>query len=104
MNYGNLAAGEDIVPGIKFGLFLGLFDLFCSGLGVKGNLNLQLLAIPEDGQGGGVAAAELLQGRGEVFVYGEDGVVQLQEDIASDQMCLKEFKDPFTGEPVVKGK
>ena len=29
---------------------------------------------------------------------------QLQEDIASDQMCLKEFKDPFTGEPVVKGK
>ena len=29
---------------------------------------------------------------------------QLQEDIASDQMCLKEFKDPFTGEPVAKGK
>ena len=29
---------------------------------------------------------------------------QLQEDIASDQMCLKEFKDSFTGEPVVKGK
>ena len=29
---------------------------------------------------------------------------QLQEDIASDQMCLKEFQDPFTGEPVVKGK
>ena len=29
---------------------------------------------------------------------------QLQEDIASDQMCLREFKDPFTGEPVVKGK
>ena len=29
---------------------------------------------------------------------------QLQEDIASDQMCMKEFKDPFTGEPVVKGK
>ena len=29
---------------------------------------------------------------------------QLQEDIASDQMCLKEFTDPFTGEPVVKGK
>ena len=29
---------------------------------------------------------------------------KLQEDIASDQMCLKEFKDPFTGEPVVEGK
>ena len=29
---------------------------------------------------------------------------QLQEDIASVQMCLREFKDPFTGEPVVKGK
>ena len=29
---------------------------------------------------------------------------QLQEDIASDQMCLKEFRDPFTGEPVAKGK
>ena len=29
---------------------------------------------------------------------------QLQEDIASDQMCLKEFKDPFTGEPVDKRK
>ena len=29
---------------------------------------------------------------------------QLQEDIASDQMCIKELKDPFTGEPVVKGK
>ena len=29
---------------------------------------------------------------------------QLQEDIASDQMCLKEFVDPFTGEPVAKGK
>ena len=29
---------------------------------------------------------------------------QLQEDIATDQMCLKEFTDPFTGEPVSKGK
>ena len=29
---------------------------------------------------------------------------QFQEDIASDQMCLKEFKDPFTGKSVVKGK
>ena len=29
---------------------------------------------------------------------------QLQEDIATDQMCLREFKDPFTGEPVGKGK
>ena len=29
---------------------------------------------------------------------------QLQEDIASDQMSIKEFTDPFTGEPVVKGK
>ena len=29
---------------------------------------------------------------------------QLQEDAASDQMCLKGFRDPFTGEPVVKGK
>ncbi len=29
---------------------------------------------------------------------------QLQEDIASDQISLKEFLDPFTGEPVNKGK
>ena len=29
---------------------------------------------------------------------------QLQEDIAADQICLKEFTDPFTGEPVSKGK
>ena len=29
---------------------------------------------------------------------------QLQEDIASDQICMKEFTDPFTGEPVGKGK
>ena len=29
---------------------------------------------------------------------------QLQEDIATDQMCLREFKDPFTGESVGKGK
>ena len=29
---------------------------------------------------------------------------QLHEDIASDQMCMREFKDPFTGESVVRGK
>ena len=29
---------------------------------------------------------------------------QLQEDIAADQIRLKEFSDPFTGEPVCKGK
>ena len=29
---------------------------------------------------------------------------QLQEDTATDQISLKEFKDPFTGEPVGKGK
>ncbi|MDA3847503.1 MAG: IS200/IS605 family transposase [Vallitaleaceae bacterium] len=29
---------------------------------------------------------------------------QLQEDIASDQISLKEYIDPFTGEPVKKGK
>lgn len=29
---------------------------------------------------------------------------QLQEDIAADQLSIKEFTDPFTGEPVVKGK
>ena len=29
---------------------------------------------------------------------------QLQEDIAADQIRLKEFTDPFTGEPVSKGK
>ena len=29
---------------------------------------------------------------------------QLQEDIASDQTCIKEFTDPFTGQPVAKGK
>jgi putative transposase len=29
---------------------------------------------------------------------------QLQEDIISDQISLKEYTDPFTGEPVKKGK
>ena len=29
---------------------------------------------------------------------------QLQEDIATDQISLKEFKDPLTGEPVGKDK
>lgn len=29
---------------------------------------------------------------------------QLQEDKIEDQMSLKEFVDPFTGEPVAKGK
>ena len=29
---------------------------------------------------------------------------QLQDDIAYDQLSLKEFIDPFTGEPVIKGK
>jgi putative transposase len=29
---------------------------------------------------------------------------QLQEDIASDQISMKEFIDPFTGEQVKKGK
>ena len=29
---------------------------------------------------------------------------QLQEDVAADQISLKEFSDPFTGEPVSKGK
>ena len=29
---------------------------------------------------------------------------QLQEDIAADQISLTEFSDPFTGEPVSKGK
>ena len=29
---------------------------------------------------------------------------QLQEDIMADQMSLKEFVDPFTGEPVKEGK
>jgi putative transposase len=29
---------------------------------------------------------------------------QLQEDIASDQISLKEYMDPFTGESVIKGK
>ena len=29
---------------------------------------------------------------------------QLQEDVAADQIRLKEFTDPFTGEPVSKGK
>jgi putative transposase len=29
---------------------------------------------------------------------------QLQEDMASDQISLKEFIDPFTGEPVEKNK
>jgi putative transposase len=29
---------------------------------------------------------------------------QLQEDILSDQIALKEYTDPFTGEPLPKGK
>ncbi len=29
---------------------------------------------------------------------------QLQEDIMSDQISLKEFVDPFTGAPVKQGK
>ena len=29
---------------------------------------------------------------------------QLQEDVAADQISLKEFTDPFTGEPVSKGR
>ena len=29
---------------------------------------------------------------------------QLQDDIAYDQLTLKEYIDPFTGEPVIKGK
>lgn len=29
---------------------------------------------------------------------------QLQDDIAYEQLSLKEFIDPFTGEPVIKGK
>ena len=29
---------------------------------------------------------------------------KLQEDIATNQLSLKEFTDPFTGEPVSKGK
>ena len=29
---------------------------------------------------------------------------QFQEDVAADQIRLKEFTDPFTGEPVSKGK
>ena len=29
---------------------------------------------------------------------------QLQEDIAADQISIKEYMDPFTGEPVTKGK
>ena len=29
---------------------------------------------------------------------------QLQEDIMADQISLKEFVDPFTGEPVKEGK
>ena len=29
---------------------------------------------------------------------------QLQEDIASDQMSIKEYIDPFTGQQVKEGK
>ena len=29
---------------------------------------------------------------------------QLKEDYIQDQMCIKEYIDPFTGEPVNKGK
>ena len=30
--------------------------------------------------------------------------IQLQEDYADDQMSIKEYVDPFTGEPVKEGK
>lgn len=29
---------------------------------------------------------------------------QLQEDLTADQLSLKEYVDPFTGEPAKKGK
>jgi len=29
---------------------------------------------------------------------------QVREDLEYDQMSLKEYVDPFTGEPVIKGK
>ena len=29
---------------------------------------------------------------------------QLQEDLVAEQLCIKEFVDPFTGEPVGKDK
>ena len=29
---------------------------------------------------------------------------QLKEDYVQDQMCIKEYIDPFTGEPVGKSK
>ena len=29
---------------------------------------------------------------------------QLEEDIMNDQISLKEYTDPFTGEPVKQGK
>ena len=29
---------------------------------------------------------------------------QIQDDIVAEQLCLKELVDPFTGEPVKKGK
>jgi len=29
---------------------------------------------------------------------------QLQEDVLADQLTFKEYMDPFTGEPVDKGK
>jgi len=29
---------------------------------------------------------------------------QFQDDIANDQISIKEFTDPFTGEPVTGGK
>ena len=29
---------------------------------------------------------------------------QLQDDIIAEQLCIKELVDPFTGEPVTKGK
>ena len=28
---------------------------------------------------------------------------QLEDDMATDQISMKEFVDPFTGEPVIKG-
>ena len=42
---------------------------------------------------------DVLEKAGEILKK-EEGVNQLEEDIANDQLSLKEFTDPFTGEPV----
>ena len=48
--------------------------------------------------------AEILNFQGTVHLIGVGSLSQLKEDYEYDQISLKEYIDPFTGEPVKKNK